>query len=84
MIYVLFLDVMHKKCVGNLTPAIIVLSFILPFFNYSYLLVTAGIFVLKSAVFLEKGKLLIYMYGYGNHCDTAVAMATILIVFIVV
>ena len=84
MIYVLFLDVMHKKWVGNLTPAIIVLSCILPFFNCSDLLVTAGVFVLKFAIFLEKGKLLIYMYGYGNHCDAVVAMATILIVFIVV
>ena len=73
------------KCIksgwGNLTPAIIVLSFILPFFNCSDLLVTAGIFVLKFAIFLEKGKLLIYMYGYGNHCDAVVAMATIFIVF---
>ena len=53
MIYVLFLDVMHKSGWGNLTPAIIVLSFILPFFNCSDLLVTAGIFVLKFAIFLE-------------------------------
>ena len=60
------------------------LSFILPFFYCSDLLVTAGIFVLEFATFLEKGKLLIYMYGYGNHCDVVVAMATIFIVFIVV
>ena len=76
------------KCIksgwGNLTPAFIVLSFILPFFNCSDLLVTAGIFVLKFAIFLEKGKLLIYMYGYGNHCDAVVAMATMFIVVIVV
>ena len=50
------LHVTHREWVG-LSPAIIVLSFILPFYNCSDPLVTAGMFVLKFAIFLEKRKL---------------------------
>ena len=48
---------MHKSEWVNLFTVTIVLSFIPPFYNCSDPLVTAGMFVLKFAIFLEKEKL---------------------------